>query len=82
MLQDLEIATGYLDLMPLSVCKDLQFLSLLSAEVGTLEVSGIAKLERLTRFDAPNFKSMMMSPTFEPITSPGLLRWKDNIGVE
>jgi hypothetical protein len=82
MLQDLEIRAGYLDLMPLSVCKDLQFLSLLSAEIGTIDVSGIAKLPRLARFDAPNFKSMMMSPTFAPIAAPGLARWKDNIGVE
>ncbi|HEX4515014.1 MAG TPA: hypothetical protein VH054_15820, partial [Polyangiaceae bacterium] len=82
MLQDLEIRADYMDLSPLVVCKDLQFLSLLSAEVGTLDVSGIAKLARLARFDAPNFKSMTMAPSFAPIVSPGLLRWKDNIGVE
>ncbi len=82
MLQNLEIRADYMNLSPLSVCKDLQFLSLLGAEIGTLEVSGIAKLPRLGRFDAPNFKSMMMAPSFAPILSPGLLRWKDNIGVE
>jgi hypothetical protein len=82
MLQELEINEGYLDLLPLAACKQLRFLSLLGAEVGTLEVSGLAKLEHLTRFDPPNYKSMMMSASMEPITSPGLQKWRDSIGVD
>ena len=82
MLQELEIREPYLDLSPLAVCTQLRFLSLLGAEVGTLEVSGLAKLARLTRFDPPNVKSMMMAPQFEPIVAPGLARWRNNIGVE
>ncbi|MBA3394583.1 MAG: hypothetical protein H0T89_18195 [Deltaproteobacteria bacterium] len=82
MLQELEINEGYLDLMPLHVCTKLQFLSLHQNEVGTLEVSALAGLATLRRFDPPNFKSMMMSAHAEPIVSPGLSRWRDNIGVE
>ena len=82
MLQELEIREGYMDLFPLACCKQLRFLSLLHAEVGTIDVSGIAKLTRLTRFDAPNFKSMMMAASFQPIEAPGLKRWQANIGVD
>jgi hypothetical protein len=79
MLQELEIKEGYWALSPLAVCKDLQFLSLLGAEVGTLDVTALAKLPKLRRFDAPNFKQMMSAV---PVSSPGLLAWKDSIGVE
>ena len=82
MLQELEIEEGYLDLLPLARCPKLRFLSLLGNEVGTLEVSGLAKLQHLKRFDPPNFKSMMMSSRFEPIAAPGLLAWKASIGVD
>lgn len=82
MLQDLEINEAYLDLTALRSCKELQFLSLHGNEVGTLEVSGLAKLEHLTRFDPPNFKSMMMGADVEPIVAPGLLAWRDSIGVD
>jgi hypothetical protein len=82
MLQELEIAEGYLDLLPLARCTRLRFLSLMGNEVGTLEVSGLAKLEHLSRFDPPNVKAMMMSEQFAPIVAPGLLVWKTNIGVE
>ena len=82
MLQGLEIRDGYLDLLPLARCTKLRFLSLLGNEVGTLEVSGLTKLQHLQRFDPPNFKSMMMSSRFEPIVAPGLLAWKDSIGVD
>jgi hypothetical protein len=82
MLQDLEIREGYFDLLPLSRCTELRFLSLLGNEVGTLEVSGLAKLGKLQRFDPPNFKQMMMSATMEPITSPGLAKWRGNLGID
>lgn len=82
MLQELDVREGYWSLAPLRVCKDLVFLSLLGAEVGTLEVGALAKLEKLRRFDPPNVKSMMMSPEEGPIVAPGLLRWQGQIGVE
>lgn len=82
MLQDLEIREGYFDLLPLSRCTGLRFLSLLGNEVGTLEVSGLAKLAKLQRFDAPNFKQMVMSAMMEPIVAPGLAKWRAYIGVE
>lgn len=82
MLQDLEIREDYLDLSPLRRCKELQFLSLHGNEVGTLDVGGLAKLEHLQRFDPPNVKSMMMSSDDEPIVAPGLLAWRDEIGID
>jgi hypothetical protein len=81
-LQDLEIKEGYLDLFPLAKCTKLRQLSLLGAEIGTLEVSGLAKLQNLHRFDPPNVKQMMMMASAQPITAPGLKAWSANIGVD
>jgi len=82
MLQDLEIKEGYLDLMPLARCTKLRFFSLIGADIGTLEVSGLAKLQQLHRFDPPNVKNMLMMASAGPITAPGLKAWSKNIGVE
>jgi hypothetical protein len=82
MLQDLEINEGYLDTFPLARCTRLRFLSLMGAEVGTFEVTGLAKLANLQRFDPPNAKTMVMMAKAQPIASPGLLRWRDHIGVD
>jgi hypothetical protein len=82
MLQDLEIRVGYLDLGPLAKCTKLRFLSLHGNEVGTIEVSALARLADLGRFDPPNFKNMLVSAHVTPIVSPGLRRWEASIGVE
>lgn len=62
--------------------KQLQFLSLLGNDFATLDVGGIARLAHLRRFDPPNCKSMMMAPADGPIVAPGLLAWRDSIGIE
>jgi len=82
MLQDLELNESYLDLIALSRCVKLRFLSLLRAEVGTLDVGGLAKLAKLTRFDPPNFKSMTMAAALQPVVAPGLAAWSRNIGLD
>jgi hypothetical protein len=79
MLQDLEIRKDYWDLFPLRHCPNLQFLSLLGGELGTLELTGIAGLARLRRFDPPNVKSMLVDEGTE-LLAPGLAPWRGNIG--
>ncbi|CAN5609066.1 hypothetical protein BH11MYX1_BH11MYX1_56110 [soil metagenome] len=44
MLQNLEISLAWLDLHELARCPKLRFLSLVGAELGTLDVSTLAKL--------------------------------------
>ena len=82
MLQELEINEPYFSLLELRRCPKLKFVSLLGNEVRTLDVSGLAQLAELRRFDPPNVKEMMIAASFAPITAPGLLAWKDNIGID
>jgi hypothetical protein len=82
MLQELEINEPYFSLLELRRCPKLKFVSLLGNEIRSLDVSGLAKLKELRRFDPPNCKEMMMMPQFTPITAPGLLVWQDSIGVD
>lgn len=72
MLQELELREGYLDLHELAASPKLRFLSLLGAEVGTLDVSTLARLPALDRFDLPNYKEMTRMPG--PIASPAIAR--------
>lgn len=79
LLQELEIAKAYWDLAPLGRCPRLTHLSLLGAEIGTLELTAIAGLTSLRRFDAPNVKAMMVQEG-KAILAPGLAAWRANIG--
>lgn len=79
MLQHLEIAVGYWDLSPLARCPSLAHVSLLGAEVGTLELTALAQLEKLRRFDPPNVKNMVVQEGTK-LVAPGLAAWRANIG--
>ncbi len=79
LLQHLEIAVGYWDLSPLARCPSLAHLSLLGAEVGTLELTALAGLEKLRRFDPPNVKNMMVQEGTK-LVAPGLAVFRANIG--